>query len=476
MAEAVAMRAMFTRLGFTAAASTAIVDDQGIDTIEEVRFLTDEEAEGLCRVVRKPGGTIPNPNAGAAGQPAEIPNPGNAVSKRAENNLKLACFLLRHRTRISRPIDAAGVTLALVRAMRDLKQVEDDHEDPHPPDNLINEKDWPKTIDGLQEYLRSCLGVTKIPLAYVIRDTMIPPAAAVDVATNYATPQDEMIARAPIRNAGDDAFTAHYLTDRESVWDKISGLTRDHACWTYVKPAQRARDGRDAYLRLFDHYLGPNNANNLASAAEAKLRKTSYTSERKRWNFERYVNTQKEQHNILEGLTQYGYSGIDEGTKVRVLLEGIKIDKLDSVKTQIMSNPALQRDFDRCVTLFSDFIKQTESSIREANISSVIRTNKRVKFDDVRVEDRYYKKSEYAKLSNEQKLKLKQLRESRGHEPPKKKTKVDDGNRLSKIERQIAEVLVKLDTTDEDKSKNDEQENGLKSNANHPALTRKSRG
>ena len=93
MAEAVAMRAMFIRLGFSAAAATAIVDTQGIDTLEEVRFLSDDEAEGLlCSVVRKPGCTIPNPNAGAAGQPATIPDPGNAVSKRAENNLKLACF------------------------------------------------------------------------------------------------------------------------------------------------------------------------------------------------------------------------------------------------------------------------------------------------------------------------------------------------------------------------------------------------
>ena len=63
MAEAVAMRAMFIRLGFSAAAATAIVDTQGIDTLEEVRFLSDDEAEGLCSVVRKPGGTIPNPNA-----------------------------------------------------------------------------------------------------------------------------------------------------------------------------------------------------------------------------------------------------------------------------------------------------------------------------------------------------------------------------------------------------------------------------
>ena len=83
MAEAVAMRAMFVRLGFSAAAATAIVDTQGIDTLEEVYFLSDDEAEGLCSVIHKPGGTIPNPNAGAAGQPATIPDPGETLSLNA---------------------------------------------------------------------------------------------------------------------------------------------------------------------------------------------------------------------------------------------------------------------------------------------------------------------------------------------------------------------------------------------------------
>jgi len=36
----------------------------------------------------------------------------------------------------------------------------------------INMKDWPTTIQSLVEYLKGCMGVTKIPLEYVIRDEL----------------------------------------------------------------------------------------------------------------------------------------------------------------------------------------------------------------------------------------------------------------------------------------------------------------
>ena len=61
------MRTAISRLGFTAMAATAMVDKQGIDNIDELRRLKDNNVDKLCKTIRCPGGTIPNPNAGAAG-------------------------------------------------------------------------------------------------------------------------------------------------------------------------------------------------------------------------------------------------------------------------------------------------------------------------------------------------------------------------------------------------------------------------
>ena len=69
-----------------------------------------------------------------------------------------------------------------------------------------------------------------------------------------------------------------------------------------------------------------------------------------------------DQHTILEGLMENGYAGINNPSKVRHLLDGIKTTSLDTVKTRIMSKATLQSDFDGCVNLFKDFIDQLSSS------------------------------------------------------------------------------------------------------------------
>ena len=85
----------------------------------------------------------------------------------------------------------ASVTLETIRTIRELREFESMYKN---PDELpvINPKDWPKTMEAIDEYFRSVLGERKIPLAYVI-------CKNVDIAPDvdrFPTIQDEMIARA----------------------------------------------------------------------------------------------------------------------------------------------------------------------------------------------------------------------------------------------------------------------------------------
>ena len=164
----VAMRSALERLGFTAQAASAITDAQGIDSLDELRVLDDSKVENLCKVVRHPGGVD-------AGRRADN---GHQVSLRAENNLKLACFYVRHQHRVSRVPQATGITLESVRALRQLKENEKAHEEPGEAPK-IDATNWPKTLEALEEYLRGHLGVTKVLLSYVVRATVeVPPANA----------------------------------------------------------------------------------------------------------------------------------------------------------------------------------------------------------------------------------------------------------------------------------------------------------
>jgi hypothetical protein len=302
------------RIGFTVEAAQALVEEQGMDSLDEIKLLTDDEIESLCKVIRRPGGMIPAPPGGPAGGAANIPSPGVSVNLRAEGHLKLLAFYLRHQARVSRVVQIAEVTLNSIRTVRELREYESTYKAPTET-NLpsINTKDWPKTMESIEEYLRSYLRERKIPLAYVIRKSVEVLDANGDPTTNYPTIQDEMIARAPHHFTNDDGVLNPdpiYLVNREKVWEIIAKITREHSCWTYVKPAQRTRDGRMAFNGLYQHFLGPNNVDNMATLAEDKLKNTVYNGEQRRWDFEKNVNVHKQQHSIMEGLVEHGYTGI----------------------------------------------------------------------------------------------------------------------------------------------------------------------
>ena len=100
-----------------------------------------------------------------------------------------------------------------------------------------------------------------------------------------------------------------------------------------------------------------------------------------------------QQHTIVEGLKEYGYAGMDEGSKTRPLLAGIKTTALDSVKTQILCNAELRQDFATCVVLFKNYIMQTKvNKPQELNISSTAtktEMEQKMRKPQGRVEDRY---------------------------------------------------------------------------------------
>ena len=80
-------------------------------------------------------------------------------------------YFLRHQQRVSRPVPIGSVTLNAVRALRVTKEAEEKHKNPTVLPK-IDPKDWPKTINGIQDYLRGyLLGSTGIPLGYVTSKT-----------------------------------------------------------------------------------------------------------------------------------------------------------------------------------------------------------------------------------------------------------------------------------------------------------------
>jgi hypothetical protein len=148
----------------------------------------------------------------------------------------------------------------------------------------------------------------------VLSDIEVKPEAE-DTAEGYETIDQEMTARAPHMGRS-------FVNDRRKVWDIMSNICGKHSCFVYIQPDLRTRNGRDAYMLLFDHLLGTNNVGDMDIAAETKLTGTLYNGEKKCFTWETYVRIHTEQYPFLNGLKDYGYSGIDDSSKVLHLLKG----------------------------------------------------------------------------------------------------------------------------------------------------------
>ena len=385
---------MLKRLRFTNDAAKAIVN-QGYDSLDELKLMTDPDVSNLCKIIRKPGGT----------------GNGDQVSLVAENYLKLACYYIRHREdRVQRSVTVSGLTLDQIKDLRELRTQELSYVKPVADEYpTMRDSNWPENFDNLQSFLSSYLGEGGIPLMSVCRTDQNVKPEADDPESNYESVQEEMIARSAfvVSSSTGARVHPHYRANREKVYDILVKLTESKPSRVIIRPFQRARDGRAAYTALYHHYLGTNAINDTVTTVEAQLNNYKYKGETKKHTFVKFVTFQKKCHNSLAALEPHGYKGLDERSKVRILMGCIETPTVDTVKTKILSDTQLQQNYDAATQLYQSFISQMKSTKppEQFHVSSV---------NSATVSDRYYSKSEYSKLDKTAKRKLYELRQARG--------------------------------------------------------------
>ena len=480
-AAAAAMRAAYQRIGFLPEASIALTDVQQLRTIDDLVLLADDEEQvsDIVKALRRPGGMIPNP-VDPNGPP--ISDPGVPVSQRARGNLTRLVFWCKHQQRVSREARVQDITEAAIRSLDELRNHEKDHVQPTEKPT-IDHSNWYKTLKAVQQYFSDFLGCTKAPLAYVIRDDVAVPDEDEDPADGYETPQEEMIARMP-------HGTNFYREDNQKVFSLLHEICQGDSCYVYIEKFARAKNGRAAYHELYNHFLGPGATDHLISAAVTQLEKLTYDGETRKWNFEKFITRAKEQHALLESMAVRGdYPGIDERGKVVYLLKSVRDPKLKTVRDTILASRELRNDFEASAQLFKEAIllDQATGSSPMLNISGV------------KVEDRYFTPEEYKHFTQEDKSKLRSLREARGagggggqgagggngggggkhssgdggKQAPHKATNYK--KKVKRLQRQVASLKAqakgsrKSDSSDEDDSDKDVGKGG---NKNHPALVR----
>jgi hypothetical protein len=474
MSSVKSIRTILERLGFSEAAATYLTGTRGIYSLDEIAYLYGiEDVDTTIKGVTNPGGTV---TTGTGTTRVTSRSNGIPVSIRAVANLKRCVYYLKHMERVQRHPVPNAINLVLVCSYWDQQRHEvgfkKTAEEPE-----INDKYWPSTLEKIKDYVASQYGDTGSTLDYVVRAEIAVKSEAKDPPENYETVDQEMTARAPHTGWP-------FVNDRRKVWDSMSNICGKHYCFVYIKPALRTRNGRDACMLLFDHFLGPNNVGNMASEAETKFTSTLYNGEKKRFTWENYVSIHNEQHSVLNGIKYYGYAGIDDSSKFRHLLKGIKTTELDVCKAQVMAIPSLCDDFAATVELYYTFSKQLKAENPQLNVSEVSFARGKAgkksygkhhstgisNVSNAAVDDIFFEKHEYNALTPDQKNTLRINRLNRGHLG---KSHTGSGNNNGKnngkavtikpLTRSIAALSTKIDkfslpddNEDEDESSDEE--------------------
>ena len=366
-ATVAAAKAMLKRMGLSDPVCDEITSalGQNLSQVEDFADLSESDIKMLFSSLKNPGGL------NAAG----TRNYGHSVNMIGQRNVAAMCFLAKHMLhRLDRPLTHADIQMTNVNKARAMQVQEMNHSDPAVVP-VFDAKNWPKTMELLETYIGGYRAQDGSSMGWIIRHVLFPPSAASDppygaAGSAYNSPLEETNARHKIVNQSLATnsiadhekwgpFTDEYICDRGKVFDIINLMFASlPGALTIIKPHKKSRDGRGAFMALYNHYLGPNNVDNMAGTAEKTLANLVYRGQSSRYGIEQHVLGHKAAHVMLEGLMDHGYQGIDERSKVRYLMDSIKTMKLDAPKAQIMASPELRTNFDACATLFKDFVSQ----------------------------------------------------------------------------------------------------------------------
>ena len=128
---------MYIWLVFSTKAAKLLIREQGLDSPDRQRVITDKNVDDLCNVMRKPGDKNADPNR------------EQQVSVIAQENLKLAAFLFQNRWLCTLDWEVMEVneeTMCLLAGQKKLKAKYED------PDVLpkINESDVEGTMEAIE--------------------------------------------------------------------------------------------------------------------------------------------------------------------------------------------------------------------------------------------------------------------------------------------------------------------------------------
>lgn len=310
----VAFVALLGRLGYNEQTS-AVIQDDGYDTIEALAGLDEKTAERMVKNLSK----------------ANQDDDDVKFTTHSTTNLLGFVFWAKERERFGAEIAAPMFTAAVLRDYKELRSQDRELEDADgataatTPAKLVTFRGWPKFKDMFETYLGQIRGVSHCSLLYVIREEEA--VGQDELVAEYETREDRCV-RCTIHYragaGGGRMRTSWYEADNRRVWDELKGLTRDGEAWPFMQQFNSSRDGRRAWEALKRQAEGDASLSLRKARAYAAIRDAKYVGERRNFGFRDYVNKHLTAHNELEDVGV----PVDERKKVVDFLAGIQDPRL----------------------------------------------------------------------------------------------------------------------------------------------------
>ena len=130
-----------------------------------------------------------------------------------------------------------------------------------------------------------------------------------------------------------------FAVDMTFLWDILHCVFGGTAIWEHAKYLKKSRTGNMCYLSSRTYFLvcsmpitqPPNSSSICVSSPMIGRREDS--------PFKTFVVLHKGQHIISDRLIEYGYSGVDDNSRVCMLMNSINTNACDACKSAILDSP-----------------------------------------------------------------------------------------------------------------------------------------
>ena len=434
---------------------------EGIDNVSDLEEFDQDTIERLASNLRRPAAAVVGGAAGAAPAPFHF----GIIS---QERLLVATKAVKYYNTIARPFVPNNMTWdpILKRFKEEWNALERRRKDDETPEVPTITKALPmlKWAEAFKDFLSRVVGVRYIPLSYVIRDDAEVPDPAAPLQTDnngniirpYSEETGSVEAELVLR-----ASHAHplYRDDNKSVYHYLEEATRSTQYASSLSPFQRRKDGRGAWLALTQQFAG-------RDKWEAEIKKQKEILHTWKWSgsgkfpLESFVAKHRAAYIAFQQAAEHIPCPVPVGfERVRWLLEAIETtDAQLSAQIAIVKGSTdpggIHHDFERAVAtiLPSDPVarkkkekkRPADALVGATHGKSGPGTTLKSGIGKTGVHLRWYARSEFMKLTQEQKDELAEWAktdEAQAQKKPPNNTPKKGKKRQAKIDQAVKSRL-----------------------------------